>query len=193
MSKQSGDRHNEGGYTLVEAVVALALVAVIAGTVFAVYLVAARQVASWQAGFAATNELHLIQQRLATDLRQARSVTLRTPEAFEAEPGSPAPLTAGHALALVGADSTVVTYTRSTTALLRSARPMHGTALTLLAATVERITVDDEGIRVPLESAARPTTPILTSVQLTFVAGGDTTAITAQSLTRHPQAWPSDE
>lgn len=182
---------NEGGHTLVEGVIALALVAVIAATVFAVYLVAARQVSSWQAQFAATNDLHLIQQRLATDLRRAQSVALLSPEGTTNEEAEVQRLTPEYTLVLVGTDSDTTSYTRTNSTWLRNMRPTHSDALALVQATVERSQPDEVGDLLPLRGAEVPTIPILTSVQLTFVAGQDTTAVRAQGLARQPQQWTS--
>ncbi|MEL7169625.1 MAG: prepilin-type N-terminal cleavage/methylation domain-containing protein [Bacteroidota bacterium] len=183
---------DEGGYTLIEGVIALALVAVIAATVFAVYLVAARQVSAWQNQFAATNDVHLIQQRLTTDLRRAQSVVLLSPEDVTDAEDEPQPLTSEHTLVLVGADSVVTSYTRTDSTWLRNARSTHSDALVLAQATVERFQLENDGALLPLRATEVPMTSVLTAVQLTFVSGQDTTVVRAQSLLRHPQQWPTN-
>ncbi|MEL7361469.1 MAG: prepilin-type N-terminal cleavage/methylation domain-containing protein [Bacteroidota bacterium] len=182
---------DEGGYTLIEGVIALALVAVIAATVFAVYLVAARQVSAWQNQFAATNDVHLIQQRLTTDLRRALSVVLLSPEDVTDAEDEPQRLTSEHTLVLVGADSVVTSYTRTDSAWLRNARPTHTDALVLTQAAMERAQRDDDGTLRPFRGDEALTKPVLTTVQLTFVSGTDTTIVRAQSRSRQPQRWPS--
>ncbi|MEL6612594.1 MAG: prepilin-type N-terminal cleavage/methylation domain-containing protein [Bacteroidota bacterium] len=183
---------DEGGYTLIEGVIALALVAVIAAIVFAVYLLAARQVSAWQIQFAATNDVHLIQQRLTTDLRRAMSIVLLSPEGSSDDEAATLRLTPEHILVLVGADSATTSYARTDLAWLRSARPMHSEALVLSQATVERFQLENDGTVLPLRAAEVPTTPVLTAVQLTFVLGRDTTVVRAQSLSRPPQQWPAN-
>ncbi|MEO1630591.1 MAG: prepilin-type N-terminal cleavage/methylation domain-containing protein [Bacteroidota bacterium] len=182
---------DEGGYTLIEGVIALALVAVIAVAVFAVYLVAARQVSAWQNQFAATNDVHLIQQRLTTDLRRAQSVVLLSPDGVTDVGAEPQRLTSDHTLVLVGADSVVTSYTRTDSTWLRNARPTHTDALILTQAAMERAQRGNDGMLRPLRGAEALTKPVLTTVQLTFVSGTDTTIVKAQSVSRHPQRWPT--
>lgn len=184
---------SERGYTLIEGVIALALVAVIAATVFAVYLVAARQVAIWQTQFAVTNDLHLIQQRLTTDLRHTHSVAVQSRDDTANEAEALHVLTPEHSLILIGADSTMTTYTRTETAWLRNARPTHRDDLVLARATVQRIYIDDQGERVQVRGSEMPIAPVLTDVRLTFVLGRDTSTVSARGLTRLPQQWPRNE
>lgn len=127
----------EEGYTLVESVVAMALMALVAGMVTAAYLLAARQFTRWQDRLALVNATHGVSQRLRLDLSQAAAVVL-TPDS---------------ALALRLADDRPVRYTFAGDTLRRNGLRAHGDDVAVRLLSISGVPEEAEGS--PLDSLVR--------------------------------------
>ncbi len=101
---------SEAGYTLVETVVAMALLALVVGVTSVAYLFGARQVELWRERLALTNTIHTVSQQIATDLRRS-------------DGWSP---NGDSVLVLQESAAGTITYAMRDHVLYRNGHPMHG-------------------------------------------------------------------
>lgn len=109
-------RRCEGGYTLVELLVAMLITMILGGTVFALYLAVQRWVGPWQREIALEDTMHLVAQRLLTDITYAEQL-IREDNTYT----------------LTYPDRPAVRYRHKDRVLLRNARPMHDSSLAFVA------------------------------------------------------------
>lgn len=173
----------EGGFTLVEAVVAVTIVVLVAGLVLTTYLLAVQQVSRWREGLALESHAHVAAQRVVSDLGRAARVAWEEDE-----------------LVIVALDSSRVTYALSDSVLTRQGRPMHGpeVRVTEWSAAVEdgrslRAGGEGEFPGAPLGQAAAASEepgPVYVEVALAFADRRRTVRIVTGSAIRSPRGWP---
>ena len=100
---------SESGHTLVETVVAMALLALVIGVTSAAYLFGARQVERWRERLAMTNATHVVSQQMATDLRRSDGWALSE----------------DNVLVLQESAARTITYAVRNHTLYRNGHPMH--------------------------------------------------------------------
>jgi type II secretory pathway component PulJ len=166
---------SEAGFTLAETVVALSLVLLVTGLLLAAFLFGARQVWAWQNRLALGNAAHLVQTRLATELRRAEHI------GWTRE---------GMRLSLP--DSVLVTYQCADSVLVRNGRQAHRDGIVcrgLRLAILDSLNAEIWDSRragahaqsIPAGAAAR--------VDLRLSDGRQERDVLAVTSSRHPAVW----
>jgi len=68
--------HNEEGYTVVEVLVALTLLAIISTVVGSVFVFTSGQMSKWRTSVNATNDIHITTERVFQDFLQSKEFTI---------------------------------------------------------------------------------------------------------------------
>ncbi len=189
---------SEAGFTLVEVVVATMLATLVAGLVLTTYILAAGYVTRWQTGLAAENALHVVQERLAADLRRAERVV------WAEWLGADARSEAQNRLELVKHDSMRLVYEVHDSVLVRNARPMHGPELRVAdfdvtvygSGEVDGSTRPERqdnfassGSLAPLSLATSEEHPVYVEVRLGWVREAETSSAVLSAHFRSPHRW----